>query len=151
MCIWIYWYVCISHLCQCAMCQVMIIISCIYCCLATILSLQYTTNNTPNDESMYKIFWFVHGQLMKLLLKRSIMGFTFYTTCVVQQTRNTNTAMGLKTRTKALDLALKQRTRALTSRQRCSQTSNIGFFKELQVNSQHLPKADKFINDCSIH
>lgn len=151
MCIWIYWYVCISHLCQCAMCQVLIIISCIHCCLASILSLQYTTNNTPNDESMYKILWFVQGQSMKLLLKRSIMGFTSYTACVVQQTRNTYTATGPKTRTKALDLALKQRTWALTSRQHCSQTPNTGFFKELQVNSQHLPEADKFINDCSIH
>lgn len=92
MCIWIYWYVCISHLCQCAMCQVLIIISCIHCCLASILSLQYTTNDTPNDESMYKILWFAHGQSMKLLLKRSIMGFTSYTACVVQQTRNTYTA-----------------------------------------------------------
>lgn len=43
---------------------------------------------------------------MKLLLKRSIMDFTSYTACVVEETRNTYPAMGLKTRTKLLDLAL---------------------------------------------
>lgn len=59
---------------------------------------------------MYKIFWFAHGQSMKLLLKRSITGFTSHTACVVQQTRNTHTATGVKTRTRELHLALKGNT-----------------------------------------
>lgn len=57
MSIWIYWYVCISHLCQCAMCQALIIINCIHRCLASICSPQCTTGNTPNDESMNKILF----------------------------------------------------------------------------------------------
>lgn len=150
MCICIYCYVCISHLCQCAMCQVLIIISCIHSCLSSLLSLHHTTNNTPNDESMYKILWFVHGQSMKLLLKRSIMGFTSYTACVVQQTRNTH-SHGAKDKNKSTGSCTKTAHASFTSRQHCSQTSNTGFFKELQVNSQHLPEAAKFINDCSIH
>lgn len=108
MSIWIYWYVCISYLCQCALCQQLIIISCICCCLASTVSTQCTKNNTPDDESRFKILWFVHGQSMKLLSMRSIMGLTSHTACAVQQTRNTYTAMGLKTRTKILHLALKQ-------------------------------------------
>lgn len=132
MSIWIYWYVCISELCQCAMCQALIIISCIHCCLASIFSLQCTTNNTSNDTLICS------RTVNEAAVKKEYHGpYILYSLCSA-----TNHAMGLKTRTKTLDLALKQRTRALTSRQHCSQTSNTGFFEELQVNSQHLPEAD---------
>lgn len=122
--IWICWYVCISHLCRCAMCQALIIISCIHCCLVSIFGPECTTI-TPNDESMHKILCFVHGQSMKLLLKRSIMGFTSYTACVVQETRNTYAAMGLKTRTKLPDLA---RTAHVSFNSKATLLSNIQYW-----------------------
>lgn len=89
---WIFGSTGMSGFHTCAMCQELIIISCIHCCLASIFSPQCTTNNTPNDESTCRMLWFGHGQPKKLLIKRSIMGFTSYTVCAMQETKTSHRA-----------------------------------------------------------